>query len=246
MLAGALGAALAACAKVGPPPGGPEDKTAPAIVREAVHPPPGAAGVRGDSTVTIVFTESPDRRSVMRALAVFPAVDFRATSWRGDTLSLTPDPGWAANRNTLIRIGPSAHDPRGNTLAEPFVLRFTTKASADSGTIRGRVWAGRERGGSAHLLVFAAPADSTVSGSAPAAVADAGTNGEFVLDGLDPGTAWRVSGLIDADGDARPGGRDEATGSAEGVVKFAPASTKRKPQTSSWARSTRSATSRAT
>ncbi|MFN8179492.1 MAG: Ig-like domain-containing protein [bacterium] len=222
MLGAALGAALAACAKVGPPPGGPEDKTAPAIVLEAVHPSPGAAGVRADSTVTIVFTEVPDRRSVMRALAVFPAVDFRNTSWRGDTLSLVPDPGWAADRNTVIRIGPSAHDARGNALAEPFVLRFTTKAAPDSGTIRGRAWAGRERTGGSHLLVFAAPADTAVAGSAPAAVADAGTNGEYVLDGLDPSLAWRVSGLIDADGDARAGGRDEAVGSAAGVVTFAP------------------------
>jgi hypothetical protein len=217
----ALGAlALAACAKVGPPPGGPEDREAPTIVKDAVYPPPGAAGVSPGDTVSIVFSELPDRRSVMRALAVFPPVDFRQTSWRGDTLRLAPDPGWAAERNTILRIGPTARDRRGNRLAEAFVLRFTTKSVADSGTIRGRAWAGREKSAEARLLVFATPADSAL-GAAPASLAEPDKDGAFALEGLDTGAAWRVTALLDADGDARGDG-EEATWSAPDTTVFPP------------------------
>lgn len=218
---GLVGLAIAACAKVGPPPGGPEDRDAPTIVPDAVRPAPGAAGVGIDSTVFLVFSEPPDRRSVMRALAVFPPVDFRETSWRGDTLTLVPDPGWAPGRNTILRIGPTARDQRGNALAEPFVLRFTTKALADSGTIRGRVWAGRERTSASRVVVFATPAD-TAAGASPAAVAEPDKEGAFTLEGVDTGATWRVTALIDADGDAHAGGRGEATGDAAEIVSFAP------------------------
>jgi Bacterial Ig-like domain len=214
-------ALLASCAKVGAPPGGPEDKTAPTILAGDVRPPQNAAGVAPDSVVSIVFSENPDHRSVMRALAVFPRVYFRRSAWHGDTLSLAPDSGWARNRNTIIRIGPTARDRRNNPLQQAFVLRFTTKAVADSGTIQGHVWAGKERTASAQLVVFASPADTSAGPGVPATIADADKDGNYTLEGLDTGASWRVSGLIDVDGDARPGAVGEVTGTSPEVVSFA-------------------------
>ena len=81
-----------ACAKLGRPPGGPEDRKPPVIV--TVTPGPEAAGVAPDSAFSLTFSEKPDRRSVMRALVVFPPVDFRETTWDDTTLTLVPAEGW--------------------------------------------------------------------------------------------------------------------------------------------------------
>ena len=210
--AGALLLALlvaGACAKVAPPPGGPEDREAPSFDAEASMPPPDASAVPADETVVFVFSEPMDQRSVMRALTVFPAVDFRSANWREDTLRLVPDPGWAEGRNTTFRIGVGAKDRRGNALPAAIVRRFTTKALPDSGRLRGRVWAGREKTSTSTLLLFAVADDSTRFGPEPAAVAEPDKDGHYELDGLDTAAAWRVAALIDRDGDARPGGRDE-------------------------------------
>ncbi len=204
-----VAAGAAACAKVAPPPGGPEDREPPALVSDALAPPPDAAGVPPDAPVVLVFTEGMDRRSVMRALAVFPAVDFASAAWAGDTLRLAPDPGWPAGRNTLLRVGKGAKDRRGNALPEAFLHRFTTKAKPDTGRMAGRVHAGREKTATTTLLLFAVPADTTGPDPAPAAVAEPGPDGRFTLDGLDTAVAWRIAALLDADGDSRPGGRNE-------------------------------------
>ncbi len=202
-------AGMGACAKVAPPPGGPEDREAPVPVQEAVVPPAEAAGVPAGSPVLLVFSEAMDRRSVMRSLAVFPAVDFAAAAWAHDTLRLVPDPGWAEGRSTLLRVSRGAKDRRGNALEKAFVHRFTTKPQPDSGRIGGRVFPGREKTSANELLVFAVPADTAGAGGAPAAVAEPGTDGRFTLDGLDTARAWRIAALLDGDGDSRPGGRDE-------------------------------------
>ncbi len=218
-----LGSSLASCAKVAPPPGGPEDREPPSIVADAVQPASGAAAVDPDSTVMIVFSERTDRRSVMRSLAVFPRVDFAETSWREDTLRLRPGPGWPADRNVLLRIGPEAHDQRGNPIAQPFALRFTTKAVADTGRIVGRLWPGREKTTAARLLAFAYPADTAAA--EPWSLADVDASGEFALEGLATTAEWRVAGLVDLDGDARLEEDGEVSAWAPEIVRFAPDST---------------------
>lgn len=211
--AGALAAlaalAVAACAKVAPPPGGPEDRDPPVLAEEALRPAPGAAAVPGTDPVVFVFSEGMDRRSVMRSLAVFPAVDFRRAAWSGDTLVLEPDPAWAPDRNTTLRLGIGAKDRRGNALGRSFILRFTTKATPDSGRITGRAFAGREKTARSTLLVFAIPADTTAPWPEPVSLAEPDAEGRFVLDGVEPRGAWTLGALLDVDGDARPGGREE-------------------------------------
>jgi hypothetical protein len=223
--AGALGLAClaAACAKVAPPPGGPEDREAPSIVADAVQPAPGAAAVAPDSVVTIVFSERTDQRSVMRSLALFPRVDFREASWSDDTLRLRPEPSWPEDRPVMMRIGPGARDRRGNPIGQPYALRFTTRALADTGGISGKLWPGREKNSAARLLAFAYPADT--AGTEPWSLADVDASGEFTLEGLDTAAEWRIAGLIDMDGDARPGGASEAWSWAPDVVRFAPETT---------------------
>jgi len=214
---------LAACAKVAPPPGGAEDLEPPQIVTDGVQPPPGAAGVDPQRPVVIVFSERPDQRSVMRALRIWPRVDFREVEWQADTLRLVPDPAWSTERRTVLRISRRAEDRRGNTLAAAFLLDFTTRAAADSGGIAGTVWAGRERERNQPVVVlaFAAGDSADPAVSDPYAIADAGPDGRFRLGGLDTARAWRVAALLDRNEDFEADGRGEALAVVPDTVRFA-------------------------
>lgn len=201
-----LVAAGISCAKVAPPPGGEIDREPPTVMESS--PPPGAAGVAPDSAFTIVFSEPPDRRSVMRALTVIPAVDFAESAWEEDTLRLVPEGGWATGRPTLIVVSGRAKDRRDNEMGKAFRTRFTTRSAADSGTVAGRVWSGREVPQGASVLVAAFDAAEGDSldpvRQDPFALAEAAGSGEFRLVELDVGRRFRVAAMVDRDGDQRP------------------------------------------
>ena len=221
-LAGLAGiAGLAACAKVAPPPGGPEDRTPPEIVE--MIPARATAAVDPSAAVVIVFSERPDERSVMRALSVFPDVRFEETTWREDTLRLVPEDGWPAERNTTIRIEKTAKDRRGNQLSSAFEIWFTTKALADSGRVQGKIWNGREveRDMSVVVAAYAAPADSLDPDvDEPTAIAAAKPSGAFELEGLDTAATYRLIAIADRDGDGRPGSRGEIWEASRELVAF--------------------------
>jgi len=194
-----------------PPPGGPVDNDPPVVLPDAMRPERGAAAVPPDSTFVIVFSERTNRRSVMRALRIFPPVKFAGVNWAGDTLRLVPEDGWARNRGTLIRIEGSARDNRGNLMGAPFQTTFTTKSVPDSGQVTGRVWGGRELEQSRRLLVLAwTPADSLEEEERwPAAIVDAIPGKDFRLEGLDTALPWHVTAVIEGEGGLRgrePGG----------------------------------------
>lgn len=222
-----LGAA--ACAKVATPPGGPADRDPPTIASDGVRPIPGSGGVAADEPAVIVFSERLDQRSVLRALRVWPSVDFRDVTWRGDTLSLVPDPAWAAGRNTIVRIGTGAKDRHGNRLAKAFQFHFTTKAVPDTGEITGRVWAGRERDVRRPVVLLAFDAQDGFDQLAaqddeteriPHAMSEAGNDGEYRLTGLDTARAWEVFAIVDRNDDFRGDGRDEAEASLPEPMLF--------------------------
>jgi hypothetical protein len=206
-----LVAAAISCAKVAPPPGGEIDREAPTIL--ASSPPSGAHAVAPDSAFTVTFSEPPDRRSVMRALTVIPAVDFAESSWEESSLRLVPEEGWAADRPTLIVISGRAKDRRDNEMGSAFRSRFTTKASPDSGTVAGKVWSGREVPGGTSLTMAAFEASEVDSldpvRQDPWALAEAKGGGDFRLVGLDTGRRYHVVAMVDRDGDQRPASSGE-------------------------------------
>jgi hypothetical protein len=217
-----LTAGVAACANMGPPPGGDVDRDPLVIV--ASIPSSEAAGVRSDSPVTIGFGERPDRRSVMRALTVFPPPGFRETVWTDTSVTLVPESGWALGRNTIVRVARSATDRRGNAMTEPFQLRFTTKAVPDSGVVTGRVWSGQEFGSSHVVVVAAYPADAQATEAPeeawPAAIDENLSEGKFRLTGLDTEVQWQVIGIADRDGDVRSSSSGEVWSAAPDMVVF--------------------------
>ncbi|NNE43649.1 MAG: Ig-like domain-containing protein [Gemmatimonadetes bacterium] len=213
------------CAKVAPPPGGPEDRDPPQISDAA--PPRNATGVPADSAFVLTFSERIDQRSVMRGLTIYPPVDFRESSWEAGTrLRLVPDEGWPGDRPVLVLLAATAKDRRGNELGTAFRTRFWTADVRDSGEVAGKVWSGREVPRGTTPLVAAyragAPGDTLDPLRAyPVAVDDAEKSGEFRLTGLDPAHRYHIVAMIDPSGDARPDGRGEFWQEAPATVDLA-------------------------
>ncbi|HMB67979.1 MAG TPA: Ig-like domain-containing protein, partial [bacterium] len=210
------------CAKVAPPPGGEIDRDAPAVTESS--PGSGAFAVAPDSAFSVTFSEPADRRSVMRALTVIPAVDFAESSWEENTLRLVPENGWAADRPTLIVISGRAKDRRDNEMGSAFRTRFTTRAVPDSGTIAGKVWSGKEvpSGTSLTVAAFEAVEDDSLDPvrQDPWALAEASGGGDFRLVGVDTGRRYHVVAMVDRDGDQRPESSGEPWQAAPEMAVF--------------------------
>jgi hypothetical protein len=218
MVAGACLAALS-CARVGSPPGGPEDRDPPAIA--STIPAADSAGVAPSTPITVVFSEGMDRNSVMKGLRVIPQRDMRP-QWEEDTLRIVPEESWPTDRSTILWISDPARDARGNPLPAPLILRFSTQPDSAQGAIGGRVYVGKEGRNPGRLLVvpFASAAfDSTsaIEGE-PEAIVEVGKDGAYRISKLAPGS-YRVVGIFDRDGDARAGDSGEAWGAVpDGVT----------------------------
>lgn len=138
MAAGAL-ALLASCAKVGVPPGGPEDKTSPSVV--ASFPESNSVGVPRRMTARLEFSESVNRASVEAALFLSPDPRQRLRyRWQGRILELVYLDSLDDDRTYVISVGSQAKDLRGNPAAETFTIAFSTGSQIDRGSIRG--WIG--------------------------------------------------------------------------------------------------------
>ncbi len=223
LLAGWLSCGIG-CAQVAPPPGGPEDREAPRV--EETIPPGDVAAVAPDSAITIVFSEKMDHRSVMRALVVLPPVDLRKPLWEEGRLRLQPETGWAEARSTILWLGATAKDRRGNVLTEPFTTRFSTRAHFDSARVGGVLWAGKEldRRGRLFVGAYAVAAGDTVDPQveAPVALKKTSSGKPYRLSGLDPATTYEIVGWIDRDGDLLPAGPREPWTAAPARITFAP------------------------
>lgn len=126
---------LAGCAKVGPPTGGPVDRTPPRVVG---HRPVGdATTVPLDAAVEIEFSEAMDRERTEAGLFVSPEGELRCR-WSGRRLRLDMD--LQANRTYVITVGTEARDLRGNALEQSFTFAFATGERLNQGQIAGFVY----------------------------------------------------------------------------------------------------------
>ncbi|MDD5087358.1 MAG: Ig-like domain-containing protein [bacterium] len=132
-------ALLASCAKVGVPPGGPEDKTGPRVA--AHYPERDAVDVTRRMTARLEFSEPVNRTAVEAALFLSPDPRQRLRyRWRGRALDLIYLDLLDADRTYVISVGSQAKDLRGNPAAETYTIAFSTGSHIDRGSLRG--WIG--------------------------------------------------------------------------------------------------------
>jgi len=130
---------LFACAKEGFPPGGPEDKTPPEVIRTI--PEMGATQVNQNTDVQIWFSENVKPGTAGEAVFITPnpGGDVRV-KWSSKRLKIRFPEALQIDRTYVITVGTRIRDYRNNAMAESFVLAFSTGDSLDQGKITGRVF----------------------------------------------------------------------------------------------------------
>ena len=129
---------LFSCAKQGFPPGGPEDKTPPAVMKTL----PGQreTGVNPNTPVTLWFSEAVQTKTSGDAVFISPYQgDNVRLNWRGNRLKIVFLKPLRENTTYVITLGTAIQDYRNNRLANSFSLAFSTGNVLDEGEASGRV-----------------------------------------------------------------------------------------------------------
>jgi hypothetical protein len=187
---------IPACAGQVPPPGGPEDKVPPAIVR--TQPDTNAVNV-STTEILLEFSEYVDRRSVEDAVFVSPYPGGLEFDWSGTEVAVIPKEPLQPNRTYVISVGTDVVDRRGkNRMAGGFTLAFSTGDSIDRGSMSGRVVDPKPEGVLifAYLLEGRDPDTLNPASLRPDYVMQTGVNGAFSLTNLAMGR-YRVIAVRD-------------------------------------------------
>ncbi len=207
---------IAACAKIQPPPGGPEDLTSPHVV--SVTPEPGTVNVPRDTEIQVEFSEPILRQRVEDAIYVSPRpAGEMSIGGGGRWLHWRWDDSLAANTTYLLTLAPRIPDRRNNQMRASFVWAFSTGAVIDSGEIHGNVYQDRVAVPNAQVLAFTLPIehDSVYFGD-PAYMTESGEGGNFAFEFLSAGS-YRLLGIKDQNKNRRLD-----RGEAVGVATFDP------------------------
>lgn len=188
---------LVACAKVGPPGGGPQDRTAPGVVEHL--PAKDATSVPLDTRIEILFSEDMDRQRTEDALFVAPLVELRRR-WQGRRLHLRPAAPLQPNRTYVITVGTGARDLRNNALSKAFTLAFATGPRLNRGRLEGTVFDGHQPARTVHVWAYPAEGEQRLGLDPPAYRTQADAKGAYEFSRLSAGDYLPVA-FADADRD---------------------------------------------
>jgi hypothetical protein len=195
----ALSAALLACARMEPPPGGPPDKAPPRLI--AIRPDSFAnlQNFRGDAEFDFdeVISEggTPNRGEgtggLEKLILLSPSPNVPEVRWRRSRITVRPKEGWQPNRVYRVQLLPGVTDLRNNRSEQTSVLTFMTGAPRPQTTLQGVVvdWSS-SRPAAAALVVAALMPDSLAYRGA------ADSSGHFSLGPL-PAGDYVVTGVLD-------------------------------------------------
>ncbi|SYZ73397.1 exported hypothetical protein [Candidatus Zixiibacteriota bacterium] len=129
------------CAKIEPPPGGPEDKMGPSILKTS--PSAGAVKITSSNTVSILFSEGVDHRSAEAACFITPLTDKKPRfKWHGHEMYIIMPDSFAEKTTYIVNVGSSVIDYRNNKMAQSFQFAFTTGDSISDGKTAGMIYQG--------------------------------------------------------------------------------------------------------
>lgn len=196
LLAAAAGV-IAACAQQGFPPGGPELKVPPKLLR--ISPDSDAVNVRIKDVelwFDAVVSEKPAGATDLAGLVlVSPRDGPPHVGWHRTRLTIRGKDGWRPNTAYSVTVLPGLADLHGNATKQPIRLVFSTGPTIPSGFIAGNAfdWGGGKPLARAMVNAISRP-DSIVY------VARADSSGRFLLSPL-PGGEYTVLAWNDANND---------------------------------------------
>lgn len=128
---------LIGCASIQPPPGGPEDKTPPAL--DTVMPHQRQLNVERDTKLHFIFKQNIDRSSFMSSLSLVPYMSGSVKyKWSGyDEVVVTLPEQLRENTTYVVSLGKDLKTRRGGPLPVPLQIVFSTGSIIDTGHISG-------------------------------------------------------------------------------------------------------------
>jgi hypothetical protein len=137
--AGAVGLA---CASMGAPPGGPQRKVPPTIVK--VMPESGAVNVRDKSVVfefdAIVSDNAGRSGDLANAFLISPHDDGTSVGWHRERIEVRPKRGFRPNTAYTVTLLPGIADLNNNVMRVGKTITFSTGASIPEFAVHGRVF----------------------------------------------------------------------------------------------------------
>ncbi len=137
--------AITACARMGPPSGGPEDKVAPVLL--ATVPESLGSYPDWDRDVEFLFDEVVSEGSspnfglgtgdLERLVLLSPSKGVPRVAWKRSRITIRPREGWKPNRVYRVELLPGLSDLRQNRLDTTAVLTFSTGGPAPTDTLSG-------------------------------------------------------------------------------------------------------------
>lgn len=199
----ALGALLAACARIGAPPGGPPDQAPPQLI--ATAPESLAVYPDWDDDVELRFDEvvseggSPNfglGTGDLEKLVLFsPTRSVPVVRWHRSRITVRPREGWRPNTVYRVELLPGIVDLRNNRSQDGTVITFTTGAPLPTDTLSGIVvnWETRLPAPRALIQALLLPDSLSYRGTADSV-------GRFALGPL-PRGEYLVYGALDQNSD---------------------------------------------
>jgi hypothetical protein len=208
----AIVAAAIGCAGASPPPGGPEDRVPPKVVR--VTPDSNSLNVN-DKNASFYFDETINDRGsgaqqVTNFFLVSPSDGEPVVSWHRSRIDVRPRNGFRPNTAYSITLLPGLSDLRGNVMRTGYSEIFSTGNTIPTERITGVVFDWPTERPAARAFVQGVTPDSSIY------LAQSDSAGRFTLGPLPPGS-YLVRAIIDQNGN-RALDRNEAYDSARVVV----------------------------
>lgn len=183
-----IAVAVAGCANIGAPPGGPLRTTPPAIVR--VTPDSGATNVRTRG-VTFEFDVVVNDRDIAEYFLVSPREGAPRVTWRRSRVEVRPRRDFRPNTAYAVTLLPGLRDLRNNTMRAGRTVVFSTGPTIPPHAIFGRVfdWLNERVAPNALIEVIRRPDSLPYVGAAD-------STGQFAVGPLDEGT-YSVRAILD-------------------------------------------------
>jgi len=147
-------AAIAACARIAPPPGGPPDAVAPNLV--ATRPESMAVIPDFRGNVEFIFDETVSEGSqpnlgrgsgdLEKMVIISPSTGVPKVGWERSRITVRPKDGWRPNTVYRVELLPGVTDLRRNRDRSGQVITFTTGAPLPTDSVTGMVvdWTSRQ------------------------------------------------------------------------------------------------------
>lgn len=195
-LLAALWLAIAGCAGMRPPEGGPVDTTPPEII--SFYPAPNTVNY-ADNKIDLEFGKYVERRSVEESIFISPNISDLEFNWSGTEAEITFREPLKTNTTYVVTVGTDVIDINNrNRMAHAFSLAFSTGSQIDYASIRGTVSDSKPAG----VMVFAYRLDGISADTLnpmkqkPDFITQTGTTGDYTLPHLAFGS-YRVMAVRD-------------------------------------------------